>query len=252
MHDRPIHARGSPNFSLSLPPDIPRLPCHHCLGRSLGICAPLDNQGLASLVAMGGQRRWDKRELLYHGDDPAAAVYKITKGVVIEYCLLTDGRRQIVAIRSVGDLSGYPARAGHYGLTAEAVTPVVACAFGTAKFHAKVEHSIEFACAAVDEVSERFTRASLTMTAVGQLKSVERVARFIVEMEALHRKGGSGSGVIPLHLSRQDIADYIGMTLETVSRSLTTLKNMRLMALVGIDAVSILDEKRLRQVAKEY
>jgi CRP/FNR family transcriptional regulator len=251
MHDRPIHARGSPNFSLSLPPDIPRLPCHHCLGRSLGICAPLDNQGLASLVAMGGQRRWDKRELLYHGDDPAAAVYKITKGVVIEYYLLTDGRRQIVAIRSVGDLSGYPARAGHYGLTAEAVTPVVACAFGTAKFYAKVEHSIEFACAAVDEVSERFTRASLTMTAVGQLKSVERVARFIVEMEALHRKGGTGSDVIPLHLSRHDIADYVGMTPETVSRSLAKLKNMRLIALVGIDAVSILDDKRLQQIAKE-
>jgi CRP/FNR family transcriptional regulator len=251
MHDRRIHAQVSPNLSLSLPPDIPRLPCHHCLGRSLGICAPLDNQGLASLVAMGGQRRWDKRDLLYHSDDPAAAVYKITKGVVIEYCLQTDGRRQIVAIRSVGDLSGYPARGGQYGLTAQAVTPVAACTFSRAKFQAKLERDIEFACAAVDDVSERLTCAWLTMTAVGQLKSFERVARFIVEMEALHRKGGTGSDVIPLHLSRHDIADYIGMTPETVSRSLATLKNMRLIALVGIDAVSILDDKRLQQIAKE-
>ena len=249
MYLWPIHSRGfSETFAAA---SLPRLPCHRCAGRSLGICAPLDNQGLAALVAMGGQRRWDKREMLYHAGDPAVAVYKITKGIVIEYCVLADGRRQIVAIRSVGDLCGYPARDGRYVLTAQAVTPVEACSFATAKFQAKVEHNIEFARAVIDDLSDRLAQTQLGLTTVGQLKAVERVAHFIIEMEELHRKGDTASGLIPLHLSRQDIADYIGMTLETVSRALGTLKDMRLIALVGIDAVIILDKKRLLQVAKE-
>jgi CRP-like cAMP-binding protein len=146
------------------------LPCDRCSGRSLGICAPLDNQGLASLVSMGGQRRWDKRQLLYHADGEASAVYKITKGIVIECSDLSDGRRQIVAIRSVGDLCGYPARDGRYALTAQAVTPVEACAFGTAKFQERLGHNIELARALVDDASERLKQAWLGLVAVGQLK----------------------------------------------------------------------------------
>ena len=59
--------------------------CDRCAGRSPGVSGPLGDRGLASLVAMAGQRHWAKRQVLYHGDDAADAFYRITKGIVAEF-----------------------------------------------------------------------------------------------------------------------------------------------------------------------
>jgi CRP/FNR family transcriptional regulator len=84
---------------------------------------------------------------------------------------------------------------------------------------------------------------------VGQLRSVESVAHFIVEMdERLSR--GSHSGLIELHLTREEIGSYLGLTLETVSRAFSKLKQMRVIA-VAADAVFVLDRKRLSELASE-
>ena len=132
---------------------------------------------------MGGQRRWAKRQLLYYGNEPAQAFYKITKGIVAEVMdVVDDGRRQIVAIRTVGDLCGYPTRAGRYILTGLAITPVEACAFEAEKFNANMGRNVEFACAVADDVSERLNKAAVRLSVVGRLRSVERVAHFILEM----------------------------------------------------------------------
>jgi len=62
---------------------------------------------------MGGERHWAKRQPLYDSNEPAQAFYKITKGIVAEIMdVVDDGRRQIVAIRTVGDLCGYPPAKG--------------------------------------------------------------------------------------------------------------------------------------------
>jgi len=223
------------------------LPCDHCASRSLGACAPLDHKGLASLVAMGGQRRWDKGQVLYIGGEPAQAFYKITKGIVVESMMLADGRRQIVAILTVGDLCGYPLRQGRYAFTGLAITPVEACAFGAEKFSAYMGRNVQFACAVADHVSERLTQATIGRTVVGQLRSFERVAHFILEMEERVRS----SGPVELHLTREETADYLGLTLETVSRSFSKLKHMRLISFASAQLVTVLDRKGLREVAWE-
>ena len=101
MQVEPIKPDG-PRVTLpALPPSLP------CDGHSGGT-------GLASLVARASQRRWEKRQLLYIGHDPAGAFYRITKGIVAEFKGFADGRRQIVAIRTVGDICGYPTRKERY------------------------------------------------------------------------------------------------------------------------------------------
>jgi CRP/FNR family transcriptional regulator len=250
MHVRPIHLQGLPGATLSLPRDAARLPCDRCAGRSLGICAPFSNEALSSLLKTGRERKWDRGELLYRTGDPAEAFYKIKRGIVIEYNVLPSGRRQIVAIRSVGDMCGYPAPGGRHNLTAEAVIPVEACGFAAVKFTAKLERDIEFACAVANDLAQRLERAWVSLTAIGQLTAIERVAYFIVEMEELHRVRRGETSIIEVHLTRQEIGDYLGLSFETISRSFATLKNMGLIAFVGNNAVSVLARERLLQMAK--
>ncbi|MBN9086547.1 MAG: Crp/Fnr family transcriptional regulator [Reyranella sp.] len=240
--------RPAATWRLSSPPR--KLLCDSCLGSSLGICRPLDDQRLAQLLAMGGRRRWSKREFMYRTDEPARTVYKITKGIVAESRTLDDGRRQIIGIRTVGDLCGYPEHRGRYLFCAEALTEVEACAFDGEKFVAFIGRDIDLACALAEDVSDRLRRATRNLTVIGQLKSTERVAHFLVEIHELYVSRHICTHPLTLHLTRQEIADYLGLTLETVSRSFSRLRDMRLIALVGGDAVAILDEDRLSHIAK--
>jgi CRP/FNR family transcriptional regulator, anaerobic regulatory protein len=226
-----------------------KLPCDSCPGRTLGICRPLEDQRLAHLLAMGGQRRWTKREFLYRTDDPVQTLYKITKGVVAESRMLDDGRRQIVGIRTIGALCGYPDHEGRYLFSAEALTEVEACSFERTRFNAFVGRHIDLACALAEDTSERLVRASENMTVIGQLKSTERVAHFLVEIFELYARHHDPQP-LAMHFTRHEIADYLGLTLETVSRSFSKLRDLQVIALVGPDSVAILNEKKLTDIAK--
>ena len=227
-----------------------KLLCDSCLGRSVGVCRPLDDQRLAHLLSMGGRRRWGRREILYRANDPVQTFYKITKGIVVESRTLDDGRRQIVGIRTIGDLCGYPEHDGRYLFTAEAQTEVEACAFDRNRFHAFVGRHIDLACALAEDTSDRLKRATENMTVIGQLKSTERVAHFLIEIFELYTRHHITAQPLALHLTRQEIADYLGLTLETVSRSFSKLRDLQLIALVGADSVAILDEQKLSDIAK--
>jgi len=197
---------------------------------------------------MGGQRRWDKGQMLYYTADRAVAFYKITKGVVVELIGLPDGRRQIVAIRAAGDLCGYPTRNGRYVLTGQAITPVEACAFYAEEFSAYMAQSVAFASAVAEDLAERLIQATVSQTVVGRLNSVEQVAHFILEMQALGRSSGSYARLVALHLTRQEIADYLGITLETASRAFSKLKCMGLISMCSANVVAVMDQQRLAEL----
>jgi CRP/FNR family transcriptional regulator, anaerobic regulatory protein len=78
------------------------------------------------------------------------------------------------------------------------------------------------------------------------------VAHFLVEIYELYASRGVDTDPLILHLTRQEIADYLGLTLETVSRSFSRLRRMRVIGLVRGDAVAILDEYRLAAIAKVF
>jgi CRP-like cAMP-binding protein len=242
----PIKPNGAQGIALPAQA-IPE--CDRCAARSPGISATLGNTALASPVAMTGQRHWAKRQILYDSNVEADAIYRITKGIVAEYKGFADGRRQIVAIRTVGDICGHPIRKGRYVFTGQAITPVEASAFGAEQFRATMERENAFACDVADEVSERLNQALIRLTVVGQFCALEGVAYFILDMQKRLPSCSIHVGTLALHLTRQEIADYLGLTLETVSRAFSKLRDMRLIALCSADVVTILDQKRLCEVA---
>ena len=233
MQVGPIKPNGEPGVTLPAQAKVPPI-SQSVIAVPVGrpaVSATLGNNGLATSVTMTGPRHWTRREILYGGNEAADVRYKITKGIVAEFKDFPDGRRQIVAIRTAGDICGYPTRKERYVFTGQAITPVEACAFGAEKFRAFMERNTEFACAVADDVAERLNQALIRLTVVGQCNSLERVAYFILDMEKRQRSSSIYHDPVALHLTRGEIADYLGLTLETVSRAFSTLKRMRLIAL---------------------
>jgi CRP/FNR family transcriptional regulator len=237
-------------MSLARRAALAKLPCDSCIGRSLNLCKPLDDDGLMQLLALGGPRRWNRRELLFRAGDPQGPFFKITHGIVAVSCTLDDGRRQIVALRAPGDCVGYLERDGCYEFEGEALTEVEACAFDRREFGVFVARHPDVAAALAEALSSALKQAAHNMVVMGQLKSTERVANFLAELSALYNERHMSTRPMTLHMTRTEIADYLGLRIETVSRSFGKLKKRNFIALAGGDAVVILDHERLAELGK--
>jgi CRP/FNR family transcriptional regulator len=228
----------------------PRLPCLSCARRTLNICEPLDDGLLRQLLKLGGPRHWKKREVLFRAGDRQGPFFKITRGIVAVSRTLDDGRRQIVGLRAPGDCVGYLENDGKYDFEGQALTDVEGCAFDRSKFDAFATEHPELAVAVAMALSSALAQAGQNMLVIGRLKSTEKVANFLVELSALYTNRLMSTHPLALHLTRNEIADYLGLTLETVSRSFGKLKNRNVIALVQSDAVIILDHNKLVEIAK--
>jgi CRP/FNR family transcriptional regulator len=226
------------------------LPCDRCIGRSLNLCKPLDDARLHRLLALGGIRHWKRHEPLFRAGDPVTSFFKIRRGIVAVSRALDDGRRQIVAVRAPGDCVGYLDNDGKYAFEGEALTDVEACAFDRRGFDAFAADHADLASAVTEALSSALKQTGQAMLVLGQLKSTERVAHFLCEIDALYRDRHIGGTPLVLHMSRGEIGDYLGLTIETVSRSMGKLKKRGLIGLVGSDGVVVLEGSKLREVGK--
>ena len=226
------------------------LPCDRCVGRSLNLCKPLEDARLRRLLALGGMRHWKRHETLFRAGDPMTSFFKIRKGIVAVSRALDDGRRQIVAVRAPGDCVGYLDSNGTYAFEGEALTDVEACAFDRRGFDAFAADHPDLAAAVTEALSSALKQTGQAMLVLGQLKSTERVAHFLCEIDMPYRQRHIGGTPLVLHMSRGEIGDYLGLTIETVSRSMGKLKKRGLIGLVGADGVVVLEDAKLREVGK--
>lgn len=240
------------SFATSQGPKLPvSLPCDACIGRTLNLCRPLDDARLQQMLSFGGIRQWKRHETLFRAGDPIGAFFKIRKGIVAVTHTLDDGRRQITALRAPGDCVGYLDRNGAYAFEGEALTDVEACAFDRRKFDAFVAQHSDLGAALVEALSSALKQAGVLTSVLGQLRSTERVAHFLAEISALYaERHVSPAQPLTLHMGRNEIADYLGLTIETVSRSIGKLKSRNIIALVESGEVVILDFQRLREAGK--
>ncbi len=179
-----------------------------------------------------------------------SSFFKIRSGVVAVSRTLDDGRRQIVAVRAAGECVGYLDNAGHYAFEGQALTDVEACAFDRRGFDALVAENPNLAAALADTLSKALTQAAESMLVVGKLRSTERVARFLAEMVLLNRRSNSDCGPFHLYMNRSEIADYLGLTIETVSRAIGKLKKSGVNSLVDSDEVIVLNDAMLNGIGK--
>lgn len=226
--------------------------CDDCAGRSFNLCKPLDDERLKVMLGLGGIRRWTKRQMLFRAREPIGAFFKIKSGIVAVSRTLDDGRRQIVAVRVPGDCVGYLDNDGNYAFEGEALTDVEACAFDRRRFDAFAAQHADLAAALAETLSAALRQSSENMFVLGRLKSTERVAHFLAEIQTLYQHRHVSSNPLSLKMGRGEIADYLGLTLETVSRAFSKLKGRNIIGLMGKDndEVVVFDNDRLRQIGK--
>ena len=177
-------------------------------------------------------------EEIYGEDEPAEFIYKVVSGAVRSYKLLADGRRQIGAFHLPGDLFGLEA-SGQHQLTAEAVIETKVVLLKRRSLDALAARNVQVAYALWTAAADNLRSAESRMLLLGRKTALERVATFLVEMD--DRCGGHGT--IDLPMSRRDVADYLGLTLETVSRAISQLRANGLLRLVGARHVELRREK---------
>jgi CRP/FNR family nitrogen fixation transcriptional regulator len=178
---------------------------------------------------------------IYAETDPATYVYRVVSGTVRSYRILSDGRRQIEGFHFVDDMFGFESGDQH-AATAEAVTAVTILMIRRSALHAAAEEDKGIAIKLWKLMAKELDRArnhSLLLMKSAQ----ERVAAFLLDMSRF-----SAGNLVDLPMSRQDIADYLGLTIETVSRTISLLNHEQTIELPNSRRILLLNRNALRSL----
>jgi CRP/FNR family nitrogen fixation transcriptional regulator len=168
---------------------------------------------------MGAAMDFERGSEIFAEDDPAEYIYMVVSGCVRSSKLMSDGRRQIDAFYLPGDLFGLDAEEAH-SFSAESIGRSRVVVVKRSALLARAMHDQEVMQQLWTQTAAYLQRAQSQMLLLGRKNCQERVATFLLDMSARLRSAGT----IELPMSRQDIADYLGLTIETVSRTFTQLE----------------------------
>lgn len=195
--------------------------------------------GYAGLVATEFSYKKDKE--IYGEDEPSEYVYQVIRGSVRSYKLLSDGRRQIGAFYLPGDIFGLESGPVHR-LTAEAVIDTTVRLLRRRNLEQAAGSTAEVARSLWSMTAGELRHAEDHMLLLGRKNAMERVASFLLEMDRRLAK----TEMLALPMCRRDIGDYLGLTLETVSRALSQLHSEGVLEFSGARQIVLRNRQRLR------
>jgi CRP/FNR family nitrogen fixation transcriptional regulator len=188
-------------------------------GRASSYPPPSVHDLAGSLELMSASMSFARNTEIFGEDEPADYLYKVVTGAVRTYKILSDGRRQVEAFHLSGDLFGLEMGDSHLS-SAEAVTNSTVLVVKRNALLALAKRDSDVARQLWTFTARELQRAQHHMLLLIR-NAQERIAMFLLEMAERIPAGNT----VELPMSRQDIADYLGLTIETVSRTLTLLEN---------------------------
>jgi len=192
----------------------------------------------AGLVAT--EFSYKKDEEIYGEGEPADYVYQVMGGAVRSYKLLSDGRRQIGAFHLPGDVFGLESGTSHR-LTAEAIVDTTVRLVKRRSLEQAAGTDVLVARNLWTMTAGDLRHAEDHMLLLGRKTAIERVATFLLEMD----RRLAVTGMLALPMCRRDIADYLGLTLETVSRTLSQLHSQGVLGFSGARQIVLRNRQRL-------
>ena len=227
----------------------PAKDCRRCEIRHLAFCGALDPKNLDEIQEIMQTRHIDAGDHVINEGDEAAAVFNIASGSIKLYKLLQDGRCQITGFLQPGDFCGI-ATDGTYAYSAEALEPTEICSMPRKKLEAVFSRHPELERRLLAIISHELSVAQDQMLLLGRKTATERLAAFLLRQSERNQRLGWPADPVRLPMSRADIADYLGLTIETVSRTFTKLKEEKTIRLPGKTVVELADMERLRTLAE--
>jgi CRP/FNR family transcriptional regulator len=224
-------------------------PCTQCDARVLSVCNAISDADLTRLAAAAIVTEVAAGSTFIEEAEPAHSFFNVTRGTAKLFKLLPDGRRQITGFAGVGHFLGL-AVSDTYAFSAEAIEPVRFCRFPRARLRKLLDDFPAMEKRLLEVAGNELVAAQEQMLLLGRKTARERLASFLVMQSRL------GVGCqhhprirFPLPMTRGDIADYLGLTIETVSRTLTKFRSEGLIELPAQSELLILNRRALESLA---
>jgi CRP/FNR family transcriptional regulator, anaerobic regulatory protein len=227
--------------------DIPSA-CRSCDARSHGICASLDPQQLAELNRHSTRRTVSAGAELIGQAESVGTFCNILDGVVKLSKVMADGRQQIVGLQFAPDFMGRPF-AGESRMSAEAATDMEVCVMPKRMLERMMAASPDLGRSLHRQALEELDDAREWMLTLGRKTAIEKVASFLLLIAERASETKVDAAVFDLPLSRADIADFLGLTIETVSRQITKLRKDGTILVENNRHVTVPDLDRLKNAA---
>lgn len=190
--------------------------------------------------AVATEFSYRKDEEIYGEGEPSEYLYQISRGAVRTYKLLSDGRRQIGAFHLPGDVFGLGPGPEHR-LTAEAIVDTTVRLVPRRSLEKAAASNVHVARNLWTMTACDLRHAEDHMLLLGRKTAMERVATFLLEMDRRLAK----TGMMALPMCRRDIGDYLGLTLETVSRALSQLNDQGILMFSSARQIALRNRRRL-------
>jgi CRP/FNR family nitrogen fixation transcriptional regulator len=205
----------------------------------------LGEHGLSQTEIILSEFKYRKDAEIFGEAEPAEYVYQVVDGAARSYKLLSDGRRQIGAFHLAGDIFGL-ANDGAHRFTAEAIVDTTVRLAKRVSLAHVAERDATVARDLLKMTAISLKHAEDHMLLLGRKTSLERVAAFLIEMD----RRSTIAGILALPMCRRDIADYLGLTLETVSRALSALEGKGILGFLGQTQrqIVLLDRTKLAEL----
>jgi len=225
--------------------------CDSCAARQSRLCSAMDSEGIRELDSLATRIGVDHGQYLFEEEDPTSYVYNIKSGMGLLERLSSDGRRQIMAFLYPGDFVGLMPDA-LLSVSAKALGPVTACRWSMSDMdrlmdkRPELEHRIR-------RIANRVLATTMDQVFVLGCKNArEKLAFFLLHMERRQKAAIGEAATIHLPMTRGDIADYLGVTVETISRVFSQIKKEGLIALPDPNEVVIMKRQELEDIAEYY
>ncbi len=223
-------------------------PCAACSVREMAFCGVLTDEELPRLLAIFTTVDVDPHQPIIDEGEVADYLFNVTDGAVKLYKLLPDGRRQITGFLFAGDFLGI-AMNEKYAYSAEALGKVSLCRFPRRKLEALLDEFPKLEKRLLGMASNELVQAQDQILLLGRKTAQEKIVSFLLSLSDRAVKRGADPAPILLPMGRADIADYLGLTTETVSRTITHLKRDGLIRLMQGGRVDLPNLAALRDLA---
>jgi CRP/FNR family transcriptional regulator len=228
-------------------------PCADCTVRDEALCGSLSDAELTALNSLGRRQRMKRGETVIWAGDESIICGNLLSGVLKIETSTPDGREQIVGLLFPADFVGAP-YGGDAEFTISAASDVELCMFPRAPFQAVLEDHVRMERLLLQRTMAALDDARRRMLTLGRRSAGEKVAGFLLDVA--DRVGTSGCHATPLGpvtfdlpLTRGEMANLLGLTIETVSRHLTKLVDAGLIALPSARGVTIRDLAAMQRQA---
>ncbi len=222
--------------------------CSRCDVRTQSVCDAIPDTELRRLASASTTGHVAPGATFITEGEPAAAFFNITGGTAKLYKLLPDGRRQITGFVSIGHFLGL-AVSDTYAFSAEAIDPVRYCRFSRPRLRTLLDDFPAMEKRLLQVASNELVAAQEQMLLLGRKTARERVASFLVAQSKLGVICQMPRAHFSLPMTRGDIADYLGLTIETVSRTLTKLRTEGLIEVPNASGIVIKKREKMEEIA---